>query len=344
MSNNSNSNNNNSTPQMPGFEQTRALQANRAALSFNQRLNELKDENAELRARLELVEATIARMSSVIAGLSAQPVASEAAPVVPLNKKQLREKYGSAKKKVVRDYVHEKMKLLIDGFDFGVDYRVSPNKETRKEVIEWVRLQPGSVDDPKFIDSIMKVYYDTLSRKSSMTAVENDVDLQEGRRNTRVTDKLKARRDARLAHATALEQEYPGGETVLVRECMSPELSDEENGVDVMHVLAPRFRTLKVKRYLDTLDEYVKASKKRKHRSSNSNSNSNSNSTGDDSAVMEGAGEEQEEPVVVRVPIRTGTGTGKKSYKRFVRRHAVSNSEMSGQLASTLPDWAFKKK
>ncbi|KAI8136497.1 hypothetical protein BJV82DRAFT_676257 [Fennellomyces sp. T-0311] len=102
MSNNSNSNNNNSTPQMPGFEQTRALQANRAALSFNQRLNELKDENAKLRARLELVKATIARMSSVIASLSAQSVASEAAPVVPLNKKQLRKKYGSAKKKVVR--------------------------------------------------------------------------------------------------------------------------------------------------------------------------------------------------------------------------------------------------
>ncbi|KAI8136557.1 hypothetical protein BJV82DRAFT_584445 [Fennellomyces sp. T-0311] len=157
----------------------------------------------------------------------------------------------------VQNYVHERVAAFPDGFDFRFEHRISPNKEFRNDVVQWISVQPGSVKDNDYIDVILKAYYHTLRRK------------------------------ARLGHASALEQEYPAGETVLVRKCMSPELSDREDGVEVMRVLTPGFRTPKAKEYIDKLDEYVKATKKRQNCSSNNNS-----STGSNDVVMEDAIEE----------------------------------------------------
>ncbi|KAI8136419.1 hypothetical protein BJV82DRAFT_584562 [Fennellomyces sp. T-0311] len=211
-----------------------------------------------------------------------------------------------------KNYVHERVAAFPDGFDFRFEYRVSPNKEFRNDVVQWISVQPGSVKDNDYIDVILKAYYHTLRRKWK---------------------KLEARKRARLDHASALEQEYPAGETVLVRECMSPELSDREDGVEVMRVLTPGFRTPKAKEYIHKLDEYVKATKKQQNRSSN-----NSSSTGGDDVVMEDAIEEDLVFVVGDVPNRAGNGRGNRSYKRFARQYAVTDCAMSGKLASTLPD------
>ncbi|KAI8137282.1 hypothetical protein BJV82DRAFT_674979 [Fennellomyces sp. T-0311] len=331
MSNNSND------LQMGDFEETRARQASRAARSLNQWRNDMADENASLRARLEQTEKRMKRMGTLLASCLGADGAGLAASVPKkLTDAQLRAKYGKKQKEIVTNYVHERVAAFPDGFDFRFEYRVSPNKEFRNDVVQWISVQPGSVKDNDYIDVILKAYYHTLRRKWKVTVAKANAILQRKRRTTRVTNKLEARKRARLDHASALEQEYPAGETVLVRECMSPELSDREDGVEVMRVLTPGFRTPKAKEYIHKLDEYVKATKKRQNRSSN-----NSSSTGGDDVVMEDAIEEDLVFVVGDVPNRAGNGRGNRSYKRFARRYAVTDSAMSGKLTSTLPDWAL---
>ncbi|KAI8136386.1 hypothetical protein BJV82DRAFT_682694 [Fennellomyces sp. T-0311] len=273
MSNNSND------LQMGDFEETHARQASRAARSLNQWRNDMAEENASLRARLEQTEKRMERMGTLLASCLGADEAGLAASVPKkLTDAQLRAKYGKKQKEIVTIRYKTKGEL----------YPIS--------------VQPGSVKDNDYIDVILKAYYHTLRRKWK---------------------KLEARKRALLDHANALEQKYPAGETVLVRECMSPELSDREDGVEA-------------KEYIHKLDEYVKATKKQQNRFSNNNS-----STGGGDVVREDAIEEDLVFVVGDVPNRAGNGRGNRSYKRFARRYAVTDSAMSGKLTSTLPDWAL---
>ncbi|KAG2216127.1 hypothetical protein INT45_001975 [Circinella minor] len=230
MSSNNNNNNDNNARRQQHAERM-------AEVNFRR----LQDECSSLRTQYAAMKNQMDAMSAYMASIQQQqlppPPSQNPAPEMD------RERVNF----VIRN-IHARHDLFVDGdgYNYTETFRSRHNKEVTSIISAYCKGSPGGcvLDDKALHNQILTFFH--------------------GQK------KLAARKDAHQKYKASLEAQYPDGEKLLCRECMSPELSDAESEADGLVRLTPSFRKPNVnheyivERYFGELDKLSKGGRKRK--------------------------------------------------------------------------------